>query len=144
MIGKLSTDIEPLTACWDVKKFWGAPKWTRSRADQVAIKIATPVSFPIACTFSGHHLWYPFHHPYFHSFWKEGMPQFETDTLPTTFTDANHPWSRIGGDTSSANDEQSSLKKWRKRVGLVIESHRMHLLILFLVCSCDLCRLAPI
>lgn len=60
------------------------------------------------------------------------MPQFETDTLPTTFTDANHPWSRIGGDTSSTN-EQSSLKRWRKRVGLVIESHRMHLLILFLL-----------
>lgn len=63
------------------------------------------------------------------------MPEFETGILPTTVTDTNHPWSRIGGETSSSNDEQSSLKKWREQVALVIESHRMHLLVLFLVCN---------
>jgi len=66
------------------------------------------------------------------------MPEFEADILPTTVTDANHPWSRIGGETSSSHDEQSSLKKWQERVALVIESHRMHLLVLFLVCNRNL------
>ena len=90
----------------------------------------------------GHRLWYPISpfilSPYLIFLKQDKMPEFETGILPTTVTDTNHPWSRIGGETSSSNDEQSSLKKWRERVALVIESHRMHLLVLFLVCNPNL------
>jgi hypothetical protein len=70
------------------------------------------------------------------------MSDVAVDTLPTTVADAGHPWNRLGSDTSSTHhdDERPSFKQrvrvWQKQVGEIVESRRMHLLVLFLV-SCD-------
>ncbi|KAF5357850.1 hypothetical protein D9756_001657 [Leucocoprinus leucothites] len=77
------------------------------------------------------------------------MPEDGGDTLPTTVADTNHPWSRIGSDTSSSHaGQRSSLKQrcrvWQERVGHTIESRPTHLLVLFLLTVDVACVIADL